>query len=294
MAVRLITDTCADLKQDELGEGGILLPIPVFIDGKEYIPFTNLSPEQFYPMQQKAREFPHTAGIPLMKAYEAFKSVVENGDEAVGIFMGSRHSSSFATCVMAKNQLEEDLGEKAVGKIHLVDSQNVTFPEAALVLEAKRLIEEGKMSGKEIAERIEYLVSRIHMRAFIADLFFLKKFGRISAVSATIGTLLNFKVVISTGCNIIQVRSKERGIPHALRCCLDTALKQDYDPTMPTYIGYTSDKKVGEKLMEMVVNNSDFRPARMIAIGATVGAHVGPGSAGFCWFTKDPADPSAD
>lgn len=290
MAIRLVTDTCADLSPEELGEGNVLLPIPVYIDGKEYFPFENLFPDQFYELQKTAKELPHTSAVPLLDAVKAFKDIVSKGDELVGIFMGSAHSSTFNTCVLAKEQVGEELGAEAASKIHLVDSQNVTFPEAALVLEAKRLIEEGKMSAQEIEDRIDYLVPRVHMRAFIADLFFLKKYGRISAVSASFGSLLNFKVVISTGSNSIRVRSKERGIPRALHACLDTALHQNIDTDMPCYVGFTSDRERGEKLKETVEANSPLRVKKLITIGATVGTHVGPGSAGFCWFTKDTAD----
>lgn len=290
MAIRLVTDTCADLSPEELGEGNVLLPIPVYIDGKEYFPFENLSPAQFYELQETAKELPHTSAVPLLDAVKAFKDIVSKGDELVGIFMGSAHSSTYNTCVLAREQIEEDLGAEAASKIHLVDSKNVTFPEAALVLEAKRLIEEGKMSAQEIEDRVHYLVPRIHMRAFIADLFFLKKYGRISAVSAAFGSLLNFKVVISTGNNSIRVRSKERGIPRALHACLDAALSQNIDTDLPCYVGYTSDRERGEKLKEIVEANSSLKVARLINIGATVGTHVGPGSAGFCWFSKDEDD----
>lgn len=286
MAIRIVTDTCSDLTNEDLGKGNYILPIPVYIDGKEYIPFVNLSPSEFYPLQEKAKEAPHTSAIPLNMAIDTFKKILLEGDQVVAIFMGSKHSSSYNVACLAKDNIVESLGEQYENSIFIIDSQNVTFPEAALVLEAKRLVEEGKMSASEIASRIEYLVPRIHMRAFIADLFFLKKFGRISAVAATFGTLMNFKVVISTGQNEIKVVSKERGVPRALHYILETAKSEEIDTSLPTYVGYTYDKTVAEKLMEVIESNSEFRPKKIIEIGATVGAHVGPGSTGFCWFTK--------
>jgi DegV family protein with EDD domain len=285
VSVRLVIDTCADLLPQDLGKDSEILPIPVYIDGKEYIPIKDISAHEFYEKQKTAQKLPVTSQVPLNLLYGAFKKAVLAGQEAVGIFMGSAHSGTYNSACVAKTQVEEELKEKARGKIFIVDSQNVTFPYAALVLEAERMRKEGQ-NAAEIAARIEYLVPRIHMRAFIDDLSFLQKGGRISALKASLGNILNFKVVIKTGCNTIEPTDKLRGIPNALRSIVETCLSEDLDRTMPLYIGYTYDEERAERLLDTVREMSDLRPAKIVEIGPTVGAHVGPGSTGLCWFVK--------
>jgi fatty acid-binding protein DegV len=124
------------------------------------------------------------------------------------------------------------------------------------------------------------------MRAFIDDLSYLRKGGRISAAKSYFGNLLNFKVVIKTGNNLIAPTDTVRGMPNALRCIVLTALKEDIDYSLPSYIGFTYDQERAERLLEITEKESPLRPARMVSIGATVGAHVGPGSTGLCWFVK--------
>jgi DegV family protein with EDD domain len=170
-------------------------------------------------------------------------------------------------------------------RIYIVDSQNVTFPEAALDLEAFKMIKAGK-GARETAKRVEYLVPRIHMRAFIQDLRYLKIGGRISGVKASIAEFLNFKVVIKTGCNLIEPTDKLRGLPRALRCITDTANSEDIDYSLPSYIGHTNDPELAERLLVETKEETKLNPAKIFSIGPTVGAHVGRGCTGLCWFIK--------
>ena len=48
MALKLVIDSSADLTHADVDENVEILPIPVFIDGKEYLPFINLTNEDFY------------------------------------------------------------------------------------------------------------------------------------------------------------------------------------------------------------------------------------------------------
>lgn len=285
MAVKLVIDTCADLTEKDLDSSVSILPIPVYIDGKEYIPFKNLSPEEFYPLQKQAKTSARTSQVPFQLLYTTFKEAVKEGKEVVGLFMGSAHSGTFSSALLAKEQVKEELGSEAENKIFLVDSQNVTYPYAALAFEGFKMMKQG-VSGRNIADRLAYLVPRIHMRAFIDDLSYLRKGGRISAAKSYFGNLLNFKVVIKTGNNLIAPTDTVRGMPNALRCIVLTALKEDIDYSLPSYIGFTYDQERAERLLEITEKESPLRPARMVSIGATVGAHVGPGSTGLCWFVK--------
>lgn len=286
MSIQLVIDTCADLSPHKDISNTIVLPIPVYIEGKEYIPFENLEPKQFYELQQNSKTLPHTSQVPFNLAYQTFKDVISKGDQVLGIFMGSGHSGTYNSCVLAKNQLVEELGEEVENNIKLVDSENVTFPLAALCLLARELIDKGELNLEQIYQRINSLVSKIHMRAYIDDLTYLKMGGRISGVTATLGNLLNFKIVIKTGCNLITPTDKLRGLPKTYACIIDTFLKEGYDSSLPLYIGHTNAPERAEALKNLLYEKTGLTVKGIIDIGPTVGAHVGPGSTGLCWFVK--------
>jgi len=286
MSIRLIIDTCADLTNDDLDKSVYILPITVTIDGKEYIPFTNLSNEEFYSLQKTAKSFPHTSQVPLKVLYDTFTKCLDNKEDVLAIFMGSAHSGTFNTAMMVKSTIESERGAEQASHIHIIDSKNVTFPYGALVFEAFKMIRENKMTVSQIEDRINYLVPRVHMRAFIDDLIYLKKGGRISGVTAVFGNLLNFKVVIKTGENKIEPTDKVRGLQKALLCIIETANKEDIDYSLPCYIGHTNIPERAEKLYELTLEKTNLKPKQVISIGPTVGTHVGEGSTGLCWFVK--------
>lgn len=287
MAIKLVIDSCADISYSDLKNETVILPIMVRIDGQDYNPLTDLTPHQFYVLQKQAHSLPTTTQVGLSTLYKTFLSLVEAGNDVVGIFMGSKHSGTFNSALLAQRELEEEKGKEFAGHIYIVDSENVTFPYAALVFEADKMISEKKMTASQIAQRIQYLVPRIKMRAFIDDLSYLEKGGRISKTVALFGNLLNFKVIIRTGDNDISVTDKVRGFNKVYPTMLKAALDSEVDYSLPSYIGFTYDADRAEKLREFIMANSKFVPAKkMIEIGATVGAHVGPGNTGFCWFAK--------
>jgi DegV family protein with EDD domain len=285
MAIQLVIDTCADLTHQDLDEKTVILPIPVFIDGVEYHPFENLSNKEFYQKLKSAKELPHTSQVPLSLIMDTFRNSLKKGDDVVAVFMGSAHSGTYNSACVVKETLREEYGKEA-DKIHIIDSQNVTFPYAALVFEAYKMIKGGQASASQIEKRINYLVPRIKMRAFIDDLSYLKRGGRISNVKAALAVFLNFKVVIKTGENLIEPTDKLRGLPRAFQSIVDTALATDIDYSLPSYIGHTDDEEKALRLKELVEEKTKLRPARVISIGPTVGTHAGPGSTGLCWFVK--------
>lgn len=291
MSIQLVIDTCADLDPKKDINNTIALPIAVYIqdengEDKEYIPFENLQPSEFYQKQKNAKKLPHTSQVAVGVAYQTFKDILQKGDQILGIFMGSGHSGTYNSCVLAKNQLVEELGSQVEENIKLIDSENVTFPLAALCLLARDLIDEGKMNLNQIYDYVSSKVNKIHMRAYIDDLTYLKMGGRISGVSAALGNLLNFKIVIKTGGNLITPTDKLRGLPKTYQCIVDTMIKEGYDSDLPLYIGHTNSPERAEILANLLKEKTGKSPRKIIEIGATVGAHVGPGATGLCWFIK--------
>lgn len=284
MAIQLVIDSVADLTHEEIHDT-IILPLPVIIDGKEYIPFENLTPRQFYELQAQAKEFPKTSQVPYPVIESTFRKIIEEGNKVCAIFIGSKHSGTYnSACLARDNLIEEGVG--TIEDYAIIDSKNVTFPLAALCLEARRLIDEGKMSLAEIEERLNYLVPRIHMRAVINDLTYLKKGGRISGVTHAFASLLGFKVVVKTGNNEIAPTNKVRGTKKGLMIVVDTFKNEDVDFSLPFYAGHSNDPELGKEMVSLFEKETGQKVTLTVDIGPVVGAHAGPGCTGVCWFVK--------
>lgn len=286
MSTKLVIDTTADLWYDDLDkEITTILPIPVFFGEEEFLPFDNLSPSDFYEKQKTAKMMTRTSQVPYPIMLDCFKSAIQNGDDIIAIFIASKMSGTFNTARLVRDELEQSMPE-ANGRIHIIDAKTVTFPYSALVLEAYKMIKEGKMSPNEIYERILYLVPRSKMFACIDDLTYLKMGGRISGPTAVLANFFNFKPIIKIDDGEIEAVNKQRGFLKALIKICDLVNTQDIDYDLPCYIGHTNDLAKAEKLKELLLSRTKLRPDRIIMIGPTVGAHAGPGSTGVCYFIK--------
>lgn len=279
MGIKLVIDTSADLSPADLDDSVTVLPIPVYFEDKEYIPYVNLEPREFYRLQSQALRMPTTSQVPYVLLKETFEKALAAGDDVIGIFIASKMSGTFNTARLVRDELGSD-------RIHLIDSLTVTFPLSALVLEAYRMIKEGAMSARQICERLEYLAPRSKMLAVIDDLTYLKMGGRISGATAVLANFLNFKPIISIDDGVITAVAKERGLPKAMNRIADIIKAADVDYSLPCYIGHTDDLAKAERLRQVITGRTGIVPARTIFIGPTVGTHAGPGSTGMSYFIK--------
>lgn len=279
MGIKLVIDTSADLAPSDLDESVAILPIPVYFEDREYIPYVNLEPAEFYGLQRSASKMPHTSQVPYVILKDTFQKALDNGDDVIAIFIASKMSGTYNTARLVKEELGSD-------RIFLVDSLTVTFPYSALALEAYKMVKSGQMTAKEIYERLLYLAPRSKMLAVIDDLTYLKMGGRISGPIAVLANFFNFKPIIAIDDGVIHDVGKERGLLKAMLRMTEIINSADVDRSLPCYIGHTDDLQKAERLTAILTEKTGLVPAKTIFIGPTVGTHAGPGSTGVSYFIK--------
>lgn len=58
MKIALVTDSTANLTKEEAAENNIkVIPIPIYIDGKEYLEGVDITPEQLFESQRNGAGF---------------------------------------------------------------------------------------------------------------------------------------------------------------------------------------------------------------------------------------------
>ena len=176
--VHIITDSTSDLTVQEAEQLNIrLIHMRVIFEDGVYTDGVDITKEEFYAKQAEAKVLPKTTQLNPQEYCDAFRPLLENGDEVVAILVSSKLSGSFQSACIAKEMLEG--GER----LHLVDSLNATLGEGLLVREAARLRDAGKTAA-EIAAELEALRGRVRFIAFVGTLKYLKMGGRISASTA--------------------------------------------------------------------------------------------------------------
>lgn len=277
--IKILVDTSADFTAEELIASDIqFVPITVTIDGTDYRDGVDLTKDEFYNLLENAQEFPKTAQPSPQDFLDVFEEAKEQGDSLIYLSLSSALSGTFQSATLAKNMAEYD-------EIYLVDTLSATHAIRILAKYACKLREEG-LSAAEIVPKLEELKPRITILAGLDTLEYLYKGGRLNKATAAIGELANLKPIITvTEEGKIGVPGKCLGRNKALASLQKMIVEKGVDSSFPVYSVYTYGTENVEKL-EAKLRASGISITRQRQIGATIGAHVGPGAFGLVFVAK--------
>ena len=283
MALQIIVDSPADITGEDR-EKLIILPVTIrFDDGAEYKDGENITHQEFYERLIESDALPTTSQVTPYMFEEAYKKVVEAGDEAIVITLSSHLSGTYQSACIAADEYEDS--------ISVVDSLNVAVGERALVDLAMILRDEGK-SRVEIAEILNEEKKNIQIVAVLDTLEYLKKGGRISSAVAFAGGVLAVKPVVGVENGSVVMYGKARGSKNAGNA-LVTQINAcgGIDFSRPYRVGYTG---LSDVLLKKYIADSSAMWDKYVdeipyqTIGCGIGTHVGPGAAAAAFFPKHP------
>ena len=292
MSVKLMVDSACDIARDEVvAAGAAFLPLHVRMGEHDYLDGVDLTHEEFYIRLTQGKEQPTTSQISPGFFEEAFRRSLAKGEEVVCLTVSSGLSGTCASALMARGELP--LHER--GRVHIVDSENVSIGEQVLFRYAMRCLGQG-MGASELVEELNMRKQDIRVFALLDTLEYLRRGGRISAVSAAAGTLLNVKPIVAVQAGAIVAVGKARGAK-AGRAQLAHLVEGEggIDLAMPHVAAYSGidDSAMRDFLRGGAglfgVDSTDEAGLASIptsGIGATIGTHVGPGSIGVAFFAR--------
>lgn len=280
MAVRIITDSGSDILPGEM-KGLTVLPLTIAFGNDVYHDGVDLSHERFFELLVESSENPTTGQVPPFRYSQAFDKVVADGDEAVVITISSGVSGTYESACSAAAEYP--------GRIHVVDSLHVSVGIRLLVEMALARAEQGA-TARQIVDELEASKGKIRFLALLDTLEYLRRGGRISNVSAALGTLLAIKPVVTCTDGKIVVMDKPRGLKSG-RSIIANLIREDggFDFDRPLCIGYTgnSDKPARQFLDSCPDLWEGKGEVPISSIGATIGTHAGPGGFLLAYFGKN-------
>ncbi|MBS1399362.1 MAG: DegV family protein [Clostridia bacterium] len=226
--------------------------------------------------------FPRTSMLNYEAHLEHFRKMAAAGVKDVLHF--SISSGLARTVTVAKQAAEEIKKEYPEFNLYSVDPLTATIGQGMLVSLACDCRDKG-MSAQETYDYLMDVRLRIQHCIIPNDLFYLKKGGRVSAVSAVFGTALNIKpmIVFDTE-GKLKVIDKCRGMKKAFNYVLESQEKAPMDENKIAVIVHTDNEAGANELADMVEARWGVRP-QIVIMGPVIGAHVGPGSVSCGWLS---------
>lgn len=164
-------------------------------------------------------------------------------------------------------------------RITLLDTKAVSLGYGLLVLEACRKRDEG-LDVNALNKHLEGLLMNVNHWFTVEDLVYLKRGGRVSAMKATMGTLLNIKPVLRVDPEGKLVsHGKAKGRKKSLQHLFDK-FKENYDPSLGKdfLISHGDSLDDAHALRDMIMSEFDMNEPVIEDTGMVVGSHSGPGT----------------
>jgi len=287
--IRVLIDSASDIDLEEAKKKGIaMIPMEVQFGEELYLDGVNLSHKEFFEKLIASSDLPKTSQINEYRWNEEFEKLVKDGDQVIVITISSKLSGTYNSAKLA--------AEKFKGKVYVVDSLSAAIGERILCDYALRLIGKGE-SIEEIVKKLEEKKNRIQILAVLDTLKYLRKGGRISAITAFAGEMFSIKPVISVTNGEVKLAGKAIGSKKSNNLLMQLVEKCggiDFD--MPYGLVYSglSDEYLQKYLRDSEVlwkeHVKDVKDIPTYMIGSTIGTHIGPNAIGVAFYALDRSD----
>jgi DegV family protein with EDD domain len=274
--IRIVTDSTCDLPEAVVIEHGItVVPLYINVGEQSYLDGVELSRQAFYEGLPDWDPPPTTAA----PGPEVFGRTYERlaGEGATGVL--SIHISISLSGVVDVARLAA--GETDTVSVTVFDSGQLSLGTGFLVQTAARAAAEGR-SMDEIIPLLEEQALRSHVFAALDTLEFLRRSGRMSRVMAGLGSLLQVKPLLRMydgEPTAERVRTRKRATERLI------SLLSDLVPLQRVALVHTHAPDRAEELRQRVQHLLPEGEVPSVDITPVIGAHIGPGAAGFACVT---------
>ena len=278
-----MTDTNSGITVQEGKENGIfVLPMPVIVDGEEFLEGETINNEQLY--EALIAEKDVMTAQPLLKdLLEFWDNILEEGyDEIVYIPMSSGLSGSCHTA--------SQFAEEYDGKIHVVDNHRISVTLRDSVYDAKKLVAQGK-NGKEVKEALEANAFNSSIYITVQSLKYLKKSGRVTPTAALIATAMNIKPVLTIQGEKLDAFAKVRGMKAAYNKMIEAA-RTDLEERFSDYpkerlslcvSGTFTNMEEKDEWLNRVKDEFPGYEVYYAPLSCSIACHVSVDTAGIAW-----------
>ena len=287
MFFAISTDTSANLPTAELQWHQLyLLPFSYIVNDVEHqcLDLTAFDGDAYYEM---LRHTPASTSMISMDQYrQLWEPLLQEGRDILHVGMSSGISGAYQSAVMAARELREEYPQR---RLVVFDTRAASLGEGIQVLHAATCREAGYTLDETVRELTE-LRPRIRQVFTVDDLMHLRRGGRVSAVSAAVGTALRIKPLLKGDeAGRIVVFNKVQGRKRSVRALADSfAANGELLGRWPIGIAHAGCRDEALALAAMLKESAPKARIIIVDYEPVTGSHVGPGALALFYVAKEP------
>jgi len=273
--VRIVTDSTADLSLEQQRAAGItVVPLNVHFGDEVFRDRVDLNGAEFFRKLKAATQLPRTSQPSVGVFEEVFRSLTGEGDEVVAVLLSSKVSGTYNAALMA--------AQAVPGKVDVIDSESASMALGFLALEAARLAA-GGADRAAVTEAVRKLVPKARILCAIDTLTYLERGGRIGKARALVGSLLNFKPLITLRDGEVVPLGRARGRPQMLDRLAEMLRRDGAITRLAVLHGAAAGE--AEHLRARLAGDYPGVDVIVSEIGPVLATHTGPGVIGITYLT---------
>ena len=274
----ITTDNTADLPYSYYKQHYIeYMYLTYQMEGETYGKQDEMEFKDFYERMRKG-SMPTTSQVNSEEAKEVLRPLLIQGKDILHLAFSSGLSGSYNSVRMAAEELREEFPER---KIVVIDSLCASLGEGLFVDKAVEMKEEGKSLEENAAWLEEHKLNFCHVFT-VDNLFHLHRGGRVSKVAAVVGTMISLKplLYVDNEGHLIplkNVRGRRKSLS-GLVTMMEERIGDWKDKNTKIFISHGDCQEDAEYVARLVREKFGYETFLINTIGATIGAHAGPGT----------------
>lgn len=274
--VAIVTDSISDVPTEEQERLSIVVvPAVITLDGETFQDGVDLSRDEFYQRLPNLKT-PATTAAPTPALFEeAYERLFTEGVQTIlSIHIPMTLSGMINVVTLAAKPFGN--------RVKVFDSGQITLASGYQAIEAAQVAKDGGTIEMAI-ERARLVKENVQLIAFIDNLEYLKRSGRINWLTAGLGNLLKVKLLLEVVNGVVerlgQVRTRGKAMERL------KSIAETWGPLERLAVPHTIAPDLArgfasrlEHLCERKLITPDVTPA--------LGAHLGPGALGIIGMRK--------
>ena len=274
----ITTDNNSDLPENYYREHDVgCMYLSYAMDGKNYTHDNFLPVHEFYDAMRHGF-MPTTAQVNPENARSVLEPYLKAGKDILHIAFSSGLSGTYNSARIAAEELKDEYPQR---KIIVIDSLSASLGQGMLVYLAQEKKEQGQ-DMEAVAEWVEK--NKLHMAHLftVDDLNHLYRGGRVSKTTAVVGSVLNIKPVLHVDNDgklipLGKVRGRKKSLLELVKL-MDNKIGSFRGTCDTVFISHGDCEEEAQYVAEKVKEKYNVKTMIINQVGATIGAHSGPGT----------------
>ena len=274
----ITTDNNSDLPEKYLKDHGVgCMYLSYSMDGKNYTHGNFLPEHEFYEAMRNG-SMPTTAQVNPENAKALLEPYLKEGKDILHIAFSSALSGTYNSSRIAAEELMEEYPDR---KIIVVDSLSASLGQGLLVW----LAQQKKELGQTLEDVVDWVeknkLKMVHLFT-VDDLNHLYRGGRVSRTTAIVGSMLNIKPVLHVDNEgkltaIGKVRGRKKALQELVKL-MDEKIGIFGADCDTIFISHGDCEQDAQYVAAKVKEKYNIKNIIINQVGATIGAHSGPGT----------------